>query len=60
MVDYERALGDLGFRGHEGAELGRWLGLGEAPSRRLGETLGAATWMRPAARARVLGCVGCR
>lgn len=59
MVDYERGLGDLGFRGHQGAELGRRLGLGEAPSRRLGETLGAAaTCRRPAARVRVWVVLG--
>src|SRR3954468_23829248 len=59
MVDYEKGLGDLGFRGHQGAELGRRLGLGEAPSRRLGETLGAAaTCRRTAARVRVWVVLG--
>ena len=59
MVDYERGLGDLGFRVNQGAELGPRLGLGEAPSRRLGEALGAAaTCRRPAARARVWVVLG--
>ena len=59
MVDYERGLGDLGFRRNQGAELGQRLGLGKPLSRRLGETLGAATtWRRPAARVRVWGVLG--
>ena len=54
MVDYERGLGDLGFRGTTERGLGQRLGQGEGPNSAARQTLGAAaTWWRPAARARV-------
>ena len=53
MVDYERGLGDLGFRGTKG---GAWPAARAwgSPNSAARQTLGpAATWWRPAARARV-------
>src|SRR3954471_24500230 len=55
MMDYERGLGDLGFRGTKDRELGRRLGEGESPSQRLRFSLGRRRLQEgPAARARVL------
>ena len=38
MVEYERGLGDLWFRGTKGRWLGQWLGFGETLTRRVGRS----------------------
>src|SRR3954468_16595361 len=60
MVDYERGLGDLGFRGTKGRVWPAARAWGSPKSAAWRNPRAAATWRRPAARARVLGCVWCR
>ena len=49
MVDYERGLSDLGFRGTKERELGRRLGQGDCPK--------SAAWANPRAAAAAAGVV---
>ena len=58
MVDYERGLGDLGFRGNKGRVWPETRAWGSPKLATWRNPRAATTWRRPAARARVFGCEG--